>query len=92
MDEAQTYHRFAWLEGTAGDRARDAQRGGGLLFVTYAWSQSKVGKGGFEPPRREARDPKSRSSANSDTSPPMHYTPVDKQQANVDPGLGTPKA
>jgi hypothetical protein len=47
-----------------------------------------VGKGGFEPPRREARDPKSRSSANSDTPPPVHYTPVDKQQANVGPGVG----
>ena len=28
-----------------------------------------VGKGGLEPPRLSARDPKSRSSTNSDTSP-----------------------
>jgi hypothetical protein len=50
-----------------------------------------VGKGGFEPPRLAARDPKSRSSANSDTPPHLHYTPVDKQQANVGRGLGAPK-
>ena len=45
--------------------------------------ETQMGKGGFEPPRLAARDPKSRSSANSDTSPGrLHYTPQGRLRAN----------
>ena len=44
-----------------------------------------MGKGGFEPPRPRAHDPKSCSSASSDTSPDTKLAVMSRNIVNISP-------
>jgi hypothetical protein len=67
---AAIHARYAALHGSAFDLTQDFAEAEGIGTPKGLIDDlCEVGKGGLEPPRLAAHDPKSCSSANSDTSP-----------------------
>jgi hypothetical protein len=67
---AAIHAHYAALDGSAFDLAQDFAKAEGIGAPKgLIGNLCEVGKGGLEPPRLAAHDPKSCSSANSDTFP-----------------------